>query len=110
MSDLLHIDSREHFVTEVIQYQGVVIADFYADRCGPCRMLGPIMEELHAENAEKNVKIVKINVDINPTIAAEYGITGIPAVFVFHNGQQVANMVWVQPKDAYQAKIDQLLQ
>lgn len=109
MSNLLHVMSPEQFTEEVINFDGVVVVDFYADWCGPCRMLGPIMEELHADNEAKNVKIIKIDVDTNPTIAAEYGITGIPAVFVFANGQQAANMVGVQPKEVYQAKIDELL-
>jgi len=109
MSNLLHIEWKAQFQTEVLDYNWIVLIDFYADRCGPCRMLAPIMEELQSENADKNVKVVKVNVDTNPELSWEFGISGIPAIFVIKNWEIVKNMVWVQHKSAYQEVIDENL-
>jgi len=111
MTNLLHIEWMEHFQNEVVEFDGVVLMDCYADRCGPCRMLGPIMEELQADNQDKSVKICKVDVDnaANQPIAAQFGVSSIPAVFVFKNGKVLQNMVGVQGKWTYQAKIDELL-
>lgn len=109
MTALVHISSTDHFKQEVIDYKGVALVDFYADWCGPCRMLAPMLEELAEENAGKDVKIIKINVDTNPDLATEYGITGIPAIFLFKAGQAKTSLVGVQPKEMYQEKIDAYL-
>ncbi len=108
---VLHIHGKEEFQKEIVEFEGVVVMDCYADRCGPCKMLGPIMEELAEDNAEKTVKIIKVDVDdaSNQPIAAELQVSGIPAVFIFKNWEVVDNVVGANPKDVYQEKIDALL-
>ncbi len=76
-----------------------VVVDFWAEWCGPCRMIGPALEELAAEYAGK-VKIVKVNVDENPEAPAALGVRGIPALFLFKDGQVVSNKVGAAPKAA----------
>ena len=74
------------FSTDVLAADKPVIVDFWAEWCGPCRKLGPILDEISVEYGEK-VDVVKVNVDDNPAIAAEYGITSIPAVYLFQGGE-----------------------
>jgi thioredoxin 1 len=107
---LVHINGIEHFKNEVVDYDWIVVVDFYADWCGPCRMLWPIMEELSTLYPDKPVKIVKVNVDENMELAWQFGIQWIPAVFIVKQWQIVANMVWLHPLADYQQKIDELLQ
>jgi thioredoxin 1 len=102
------ITSKEQFQQE-IAHEGVSVVDFYADWCGPCRMVGPIMEELQSDNAEKGVKVLKINVDEHPDIASEFGVSSIPAVFFIKNGEIKEGMVGANPKTVYQEKIDTYL-
>lgn len=66
---IIHIKDAEQFKTEVIAHPGLVVLDFRAEWCGPCRMIGPVMEELERDNADKGVMIVKVNVDENPELA-----------------------------------------
>lgn len=107
MSGVIHINSEEEFKKEVLSYDGLTVIDFRAERCGPCRMLGPIMDELVVDNAGKNVKIVKVNVDESPTLAGAFQVSSIPAIFFIKWWQPVDFMVWVSPKNVFQAKIDQ---
>ncbi len=78
--------------------EGTVLLDFYADWCAPCRMLGPVLEQIAAEN--EDIKVVKVNVDENQAIAGEFGVRGIPALYVLKEGKQVANRAGFMPKDA----------
>jgi len=111
MTDVLHITWQEMYKKEVTDYDGVVLIDFYADRCGPCRMLGPIMEELVEDNQGKNVKIIKVDVDAagNQEIAGKFGVSSIPAVFLINAWEIKEGIIWVNPKENYQQKIDELL-
>ena len=107
MSGVMHINSEAEFKKEVLSYDGLTVIDFRAEWCGPCRMLGPIMEELAKDNADRNVKIVKIDVDANPWLASTFQVRSIPAIFFIKWWQPIDNMVWVSPKNVFQSKIDQ---
>ncbi|MFJ5758238.1 thioredoxin [Neobacillus sp. NPDC093182] len=78
---------------------GLVLADFWAPWCGPCKMIAPVLEELDSEMGDK-VKIVKLDVDDNQETAAKYGVMSIPTLLVFKNGEVVDKVVGFQPKDA----------
>lgn len=82
-----------------------VVVDFWAEWCGPCRMIGPSLEEIAAE-FEGKVKIAKVNVDENPDSPAVLGVRGIPALFLFKNGQVVSNKVGAAPKAALKSWIE----
>ncbi|MBK9321763.1 MAG: thioredoxin [Bdellovibrionaceae bacterium] len=87
------------FETDVLNSSTPVLVDFWAEWCGPCRALGPKLEEIAQELSAK-VKIVKLNVDENPTTPGKYGIRGIPAMLLFKGGQEVGQLVGNHPKDA----------
>ncbi|TVS05931.1 MAG: thioredoxin [Rhodobacteraceae bacterium] len=93
------------FDAEVRQSDIPVVVDFWAEWCGPCKQIGPALEELSTEY-EGRVKITKVNVDENPDTAASLGIRGIPALFLFKDGQVVSNKVGAAPKSALQSWID----
>ena len=92
------------FDREVRQSDVPVVVDFWAEWCGPCRQIGPALEELAVEYAGR-VKIVKVNVDENPDSPAELGVRGIPSLFLFKNGQVVSNKVGAAPKAALETWI-----
>ncbi len=77
---------------------GTVILDFYADWCAPCRMIGPVLEQIAEEHPE--LKVVKVNVDENIELANNFGVKGIPALFVLKEGKTVAQRAGFMPKDA----------
>ena len=86
----------QDFQEKVIDSEKPVIVDFWAVWCGPCRQLSPVLEEIGEKYAEK-VTVAKVNVDDNPGIAAQYGITSIPTVYVFKDGERVATSVGAKP-------------
>ena len=99
----LHVD-QTNFEQEVLKSKKPVIVDFFATWCGPCRMLGPTIEEIEAERAD--VKVVKIDIDESPAIANAYRISAVPSVFVFRNGKVAAQTMGVRPKDQLYRLID----
>jgi thioredoxin 1 len=106
---VIYIENKEQFKSQIMESDKLSVIDFRAEWCGPCRMLGPIMEELSVDNTGKNVQIVKINVDENPELAGSFGVSSIPAVFFVKWWQVVDSMVGAMPKNMFQTKIDQHL-
>ncbi len=95
--------SDESFTADVLQSEKPVIVDFWAEWCGPCRMVAPILEEIASEN--DNIVIAKLNVDENPQISASYGITSIPTLNVYKGGEVVKSIIGAKPKAALLAEL-----
>jgi len=94
------INANEDEFQQILDSEkSVILVDFWAEWCGPCRMLGPILEDI-AEEIE-NVTVVKVNVDDNPGLSARYGVRNIPVVFAIKDGEQVEKLVGLQKKDSY---------
>ena len=104
----LHIGSAEAFERIVQKADRPVLVDFYADWCGPCRMLAPTIEKLAREYQGRAI-VAKVNVDSLPAIASQYGIQGIPAVLVFDKGKEVQRLVGVRSQSEYAKVLDKLV-
>jgi len=96
------------FETDVLKSGQPVLVDFWAEWCGPCRMVGPVLEELATE-MQGQVNIVKMNVDENPMAPSKYGIRSIPTLILFKNGQPAATKIGALPKQALQAWLKEQL-
>lgn len=97
-----------NFEEEVVKSDIPVLIDFWAPWCGPCRMVGPIVEEIANDYAGK-IKVGKINTDDNQKVAAQFGIRSIPTLMIFSGGELKESLVGVQPKEILAAKIDKVL-
>lgn len=84
---------------DVLQAEGTVLVDFWAEWCGPCRMVSPVLDQIQSEHADK-ITIVKLNVDENPELALKYQITSIPAMKVFQAGEVKTTIIGAKPKPA----------
>jgi len=100
----------KNFKTEIIEFKGVALVDFWAPWCGPCKMQGPIVDELSEELKDKeNLKIAKLNVDEHKKIAEEFEVMSIPTLKIFKNGQVVEDMTGLQTKDDLNDKLNEQL-
>ena len=103
---MAHEFTDANFQTEVLDSDKLSVVDFWAEWCGPCRAIGPVIEELAKEYAGM-VNVGKVNVDHNPQISQNYGITSIPAILFVKGGQVVDKLVGAQPKGNFLKKIEQ---
>lgn len=95
-----------NFQTEVLDSKKLSVIDFWAEWCGPCRAIGPVIEEL-AKEYDGTVNVGKVNVDNNPGVSMQYGITSIPAILFVKDGKVVDKLVGAQPKSNFVKKIEQ---
>ena len=96
------------FTDEVLNSEDTIMVDFWAEWCGPCRAVSPILDQIASEHSSK-IKIVKLNVDDNPEIAMKYQITSIPAMKVFKGGEVVKTIIGAKPKPAIEADLAEFL-
>lgn len=95
--------TKANFLSEVIHCDKPVLMDFWAPWCGPCRMIGPVVEEIAAERAD--IKVCKVNVDEQPELAGQFGVMSIPTLVVIKNGKIVRQAVGARPKSAIVAML-----
>lgn len=93
----VHKVDNSNFQSDVLQASEPVVIDFWAEWCGPCKMIAPALEEISSEMGDK-VKIAKVNIDENPELATQYGVRSIPTLLIFKDGEIVANKIGAAPK------------
>jgi thioredoxin 1 len=108
MSDTVKSVTTDSFDEEVVKSQGLVMVDFWATWCGPCKIVAPVVEEL-AKEYEGKVTFAKLNTDENPDIASRYSIRGIPTLMFFKDGKVMDQVVGAVPKGQLKSKLDSLL-
>lgn len=101
--------NESNFEQEVLNSKVPVLVDFWAEWCGPCRMLAPIIEQLSKLYSEQQIKICKLNVDENPKIASKYGIMAIPTVIIFKDGKPFEQITGVRPRSDFEKMIQRVL-
>lgn len=107
MSHVLDV-TDETFEAEVLNSTIPVLVDFWAEWCGPCRAVSPILDQIAEENPEK-IRLVKVDVDANPEVAMKYQITSIPAMKVFQGGEVMKSIIGAMPKPALEAQLADFL-
>jgi len=104
MSNALEVDEKS-FEAEVLNSEAPVLVDFWATWCGPCRKLGPILDEISQDYSDK-LKVVKVNTDENMNIAKDYSISGLPTLLIFKDGKAQERMVGLMPKSTITKNIE----
>ena len=95
--------TADHFEQEVLQTKGIVMVDFWATWCGPCKMLSPIVDQIAEEHPE--IKVCKVNIDEEPSLAIDYKVMSIPTLLVFKNGEKINMSIGVQSKSDIEAML-----
>lgn len=108
MSDQVLVLSQDNFEQEVMQSDQPVLVDFWAPWCGPCRMITPVVEEL-AQDYQGKLKVGKINVDENQSIAGKYQVMSIPTLIVFKQGEPAKRMLGYQPKESLEDSLKEFI-
>lgn len=103
---VIHLD-KNNFETEVLKTKGLVMVDFYAQWCGPCKTTGPIIEQLAEE--VNNVKFVKVDVDQNQELSSQYQIFSIPTFLIFKDGQVISQFIGVLGREGFLAEIKKVM-
>ncbi len=106
MNEKIVHTNDENFEADVLKSEKVVLLDFWAEWCGPCKMIAPMVDEL-AHEYDGRVKFAKVNVDDNPKTAMEYGIKGIPTMLIFKNGKPVKQVVGAVAKSVLQKNLEE---
>lgn len=107
MSEAINV-GEQTFESVVLKSDIPVLVDFWAAWCGPCRMVAPVLDEIAAEH-EGKIRIVKVNVDEEPALAAQYRITSIPAMKVFQGGEEVRELIGAMPKQMIEQQLEGIL-
>lgn len=97
----------DSFASSIEDHDGLAVVDFWAAWCGPCRIVGPIVDQLAGEYADKGVAVGKLDVDANPGTASRFGIRSIPSILFFKDGKHVDTVVGAVPKEHLQKKFDE---
>jgi thioredoxin 1 len=100
--------TTDSFKSEVLESDKPVIVDFWAEWCGPCRNVAPILDEIASEYSEQ-LKVVKVNVDLEPQLAMDYQVTGIPLLGIFQDGKMVKQLVGARPKAAILSELTEFI-
>ena len=108
MSNVVEVQNKEDFVNEVINSEVPVLVDFWAEWCGPCKQISPILSEL-AEDYKEKILIAKVNIDENPEIPSNYGIMSIPTLILFKNGKSVSSQIGLVEKSSLSKWLDENL-
>ena len=108
MAEEVHVD-KDNFQKEVVDHPGVVLADFWADWCMPCKMMDPVIKQLAEEYGEK-LKVVKVNVDQAGDLATDFNIVSIPTLIIFSAGKEVKRQIGALPRHTVEAMIKEYIQ